>query len=214
MEEEKKCNNLDQEKEISELHELDFSLKYSYSNYIKWMFSERVELIRGQIIEMCAPSVTHQRLLLRIAVKFQQALTGYACEIFLAPFDVRLPKESTLDNDVFTVVQPDLCIVCDHGKIEERGCLGAPNLIVEILSPGNDKKDLNVKYGLYQEFAVKEYIVIDPKRKMIIQHILNENGQYDGKAFSGNKRFTSAFLPGFSLSPDQLFLNEAVMRQN
>ena len=63
------------------------------------------------------------------------------------------------------MVQPDLCIVCDHGKIEERGCISAPDMIVEILSPGNDKKDLIVKYELYQEFAVKEYIVIDPKRR-------------------------------------------------
>ena len=178
------------------------------------MFNERVELIRGQIVEMCAPSVTHQRLLLRLAVKFQQALIGCPCEVFIAPFDVRLPKGSITDEEVYTVVQPDLCVICDHGKIEERGCIGAPDMILEILSPGSDKKDLVVKYQLYQEFAVKEYIVIDPKRKMIIQHILDENGRYDGKAFSGDKRFTSGFLPDFSLSPNQLFFHEAVVRQN
>lgn len=207
MKEVKKYKNPEEENPlVSKVSEIDMSSTYSYANYLRWQFDERLELIKGKVFEMSpAPSITHQRVLLRLAVIFEGSLKHKSCETFIAPFDVRLPDKSRADKEIYTVVQPDICIVCDPAKLDEKGCLGAPDLIVEILSPGNNRKELLVKYELYREFGVKEYLIIDPKKELFMKYSLNNEGLYDQQVFTGAKLYTSDFLPGVSLSPDQLF---------
>lgn len=169
--------------QITKLSQLDLNKKYSYADYLLWQIKERVELIKGKIAEMSpAPSATHQRVLRRINYIFETFFINHPCELFFAPFDVRLlnKKLSTKDKDIYNVVQPDLIVVCDANKIDERGCLGAPDLIVEILSPGNSKKEMKVKYELYEEAGVKEYWIIHPAEKQLLVYVL-EKGIFVGK---------------------------------
>lgn len=202
----KRYTKLDKPPVIDKLCDVDFSSTYSYANYLRWRFDERLELIRGKVFEMAAPSVTHQRLLLRLAVDFDAAIKGRNCETFIAPFDVRLPNKSKANKDIYTVVQPDICVVCDQNKLDAKGCIGTPDLIVEILSPGNSNRDLKVKYELYEEFGVKEYLIIDPERNVFLKYNLNKMQKFElEQAFKGDEVYTSAILPGMAISPDQIF---------
>lgn len=150
--------------EITDINQLDFSKRYTYADYLTWKFMERVELFRGWIAKMSAPGTQHQI----ISYKLTRAIGPYfddkPCQPFVAPFDVRLPdsRKSTADNLVYTVVQPDLCVICDRTKLDKRGCIGAPDWVVEILSPGNTKKETDIKFSLYEEAGVHEYWIVAP----------------------------------------------------
>jgi Uma2 family endonuclease len=99
---------------------------------------------------------------------------------FVAPFDVRLPIKSKKNTDVGTVVQPDICVICDSNKIDARGCLGAPDLIIEILSQGNSKKEMKDKYEVYEESGVKENWLVDIANECIFVYVLDKSGKYNG----------------------------------
>lgn len=168
---------------ITSLSQLDLDKTYSYADYLLWQFKERVELIRGKIMTMSpAPSNLHQQVLSELHGLLYNYFKKHSCQVRFAPFDVRLldAKKSKKDSDIYTVVQPDLCVICDLSKIEERGCLGAPDLVVEILSPGNSDKEMKHKYDLYQENGVREYWVIHPTEKQLFIFVL-ENGIFVGK---------------------------------
>jgi Uma2 family endonuclease len=168
---------------ITKLSQLDLTKKYSYADYLLWKIKERVELFKGMIAEMSpAPNPTHQRVLRELFTVFELFFSNQKCELFFAPIDVRLlnKNKSTNDNKIYTVVQPDLIVVCDEDKIDERGCLGAPDLVVEILSPGNSNKEMNIKYELYEEAGVKEYWMIHPTERQLLIYVL-ENGKFIGK---------------------------------
>ena len=110
------------------------------------------------------------------------------CEVFAAPFDVRLPKNGeTEDNQIYTVVQPDICVVCDPSKLDERGCLGAPDLVVEIQSHATAKYDVTAKFDLYEASGVREYWVVYPYEDVIEVFLLQPDGKYDDgtKYYSG-----------------------------
>lgn len=158
---------------------LDLSKVYSYADYLTWQFAERVELIKGYLMKMAAPSRFHQQLAGRIHGQLFIFLQGKKCQPFFAPFDVRLlnKDQSTPDNNVYSVVQPDLCVVCDLDKLDERGCNGAPEWIIEILSPGNSKHDVATKYKLYEEAGVLEYWVVMPQQRLVNVFDLDTNAQ-------------------------------------
>lgn len=164
---------------ITSLDQLDPNGTYSYADYLHWQFTERVELLRGKIRQMAAPSVKHQRISIRFSRLLANALWQTACQVFAAPFDVRLTRMRD-DKEVKTVVQPDLCVICDPSKLDERGCIGAPDLIIEILSPGNSRTEMRDKFELYQEAGVLEYWIVNPNEKMIQVFQLNEQGRYIG----------------------------------
>lgn len=130
---------------------------YSYADYLTWQMEEMVELIKGKVFKKAAaaPSRIHQKISYELAYLLTDNLKNHHCEVYSAPFDVRLPQQSKADKDIFTVVQPDLCVICDREKLDNRGCIGAPDLVVEILSPGNNRLELQHKYELYQERALK-----------------------------------------------------------
>ncbi|WP_396178372.1 Uma2 family endonuclease [Flavobacterium sp.] len=168
---------------ITDINELDLNKTYSYADYLTWMFQDRLELFRGKIFKMSpAPSMYHQKVSRDLTIILGNKFKNHSCNLFVAPFDVRLldSKKSKKDSDVYTVVQPDLCVVCDEAKLDARGAIGAPDLIVEILSPGNSKKEMTYKYDLYQEAGVLEYWMINPDDKTMLVYVL-KNGIFEGQ---------------------------------
>ena len=162
---------------ITSLSQLDPNGIYSYADYLTWQFEQAVELIKGKILPMAAPSRRHQAISRELNGVFYNYFKKHPCEFFAAPFDVRLfDKVKTIkaNKDVYTVIQPDICIICDNAKLDEKGCKGAPDLIVEILSPGNSKKEMRTKKRLYEENLVKEYWIIDFDHEQTFQFILDE----------------------------------------
>jgi Uma2 family endonuclease len=186
--------------------DLDISKTYTYADYLKWTFDERLELIKGKIFKMSpAPGSLHQRLSLRLARWIGNYLVNSRCEIFIAPFDVRLPRKSKNDKDIITVVQPDICVICEANKVDEKGCLGAPDLVVEILSPGNNKKELKNKYEVYEEAGVLEYWIIHPVEKTFFKYILTNGRFHSSRMLTLGDEVTTGILPGFVLNLDELF---------
>ena len=161
--------------EITRLDQLnEDSFEYSYSDYMTWQFQERVEIIMGKIFPMCAPNTPHQSLVIDLAADFKYYFKGKNCFVFIAPFDVRLPVGKK-GNVYKTVVQPDLGVVCDLLKLEKSGIKGAPDLVVEILSPGNRQIEMHEKFEAYQASLVREYWIIHPEEQWMLQYVLNEN---------------------------------------
>ena len=169
---------------ITDLSQLDLDGTYSYEDYLKWQFQERVELVRGKILPMTpAPSVRHQRILGKMHLQMGNHLFENSCQLFLAPFDVRLynrKKSRKASKEIFTVVQPDLCVICDETKLDEQGCNGAPDLVIEVLSPGNSKREMNEKFELYEEAGVREYWLVQSADEVVLIYVLNDDERYIG----------------------------------
>ncbi|SRR5258706_9376318 len=193
--------------EFAKVEEPDPSLRYTYADYLKWNFEERLELFRGKIFKLSAPNTKHQVILRNLGVEISILLKGKKCQTFLAPFDVRLPiKNRKKDNEVTTVVQPDICVICDESKIDDKGCCGAPDLVVEILSPGNSKKEIKLKHALYEESHVPEYWVIYPEEESIIVFLLNEERKYNGAiAYAADDTIESRAIPGLAVKFNDIF---------
>ncbi|UOR04063.1 Uma2 family endonuclease [Hymenobacter aerilatus] len=164
---------------ITDISQLDFTKTYTYVDYLTWRLGEFVELIRGKIWRMSpAPRVRHQTISFNLNTALGVALRGKQCRGFAAPLDVRLTKATPNgDTAIRTVVQPDICVVCDPAKLDEFDCVGAPDWIIEILSPGSMAHDSKTKFDLYEENEVGEYWMVDPGLKNVIVYVL-ENGQY------------------------------------
>lgn len=194
--------------EITSLSQLNPEAHYTYADYLLWQFQERVELIKGHIREMAAPGMRHQRISGRIHRELSWFLKKHHCDVFSAPFDVRLtlPYNRIKGNKVDTVVQPDICIICDRSKLDDRGCVGAPDLIVEVLSPGNSRKEMREKYELYQEAGVKEYWVVFPSEQVLQRYLLHDSGIYQAQLPNIQGDFVEiGFLPGFQLNVSEIF---------
>jgi len=190
------------------VEEPDPSLRYTYADYLQWKFEERVELFRGRIFKMSpAPNSKHQQVSLALSTELYSFFKGKPCKVFAAPFDVRLPvKNKKKDDEITTVVQPDICVICDSSKLDERGCCGAPDLVVEILSPGNSKRELKIKFDLYEEAGVKEYWIVYPVEESIAVFLLNENGKFGGaKIYAGGDYIFSAALNGLKININDTF---------
>ncbi len=190
------------------VEEPDPSASYTYADYLKWKFEEQMELIRGRIYKMSpAPAPIHQEICSALNTEFYIFLKKKKCKVYPAPFDVRLPvKNRTKDHQVNTVVQPDLCIICDLTKIDARGCIGAPDLVVEVLSPGNSEKEVRLKHELYEEAAFKEYWLVYPSEQNIAVFLLNENGKYDGATiYVGKQSIHSKAIPGLIIKLKDIF---------
>ena len=186
--------------------ELDLNKVYTYADYFKWKFEERVELIKGKIFRMSpAPSTIHQKLCGEISGQLWSYLRDKKCQVFSAPFDVRLPRKSSDDKEIYTVLQPDVCVICDPKKLDKRGCIGAPDIVVEVLSLGNNAKELKNKYEVYEEAGVKEYWIVSPQDCYFLQYKL-ENGKYSpSKMQTIGDVVTTDILEGFSLDLTALF---------
>jgi len=196
--------------DITRLEQLDLTQSYSYADYITWQFSDAVELIKGKIMPMSpAPSVEHQRIERKLLLAIGGYLQNKRCEVFPAPFDVRLydRKKSLLASQaIHTVVQPDLCVICQPELLDDQGCNGAPDWIVEILSKGNSKRELKTKYALYEESGVTEYWLVYPEQRAIHQFVLNAQGAYQLEAMYTDDDQASPFLfPNLAVDVTDLF---------
>lgn len=193
---------------ITQLSQLDLNKKYSYADYLTWQFDEMVELIKGKIYAMSpAPSKKHQFILGNIYLILGNLYKKSSCKVCIAPFDVKLlnNKLSTPDSQIFSVVQPDIFIVCDETKLQKLACHGAPNLVIEILSPGNSKKEMGIKFDLYEENKVLEYWIVEPLNETVQIYSL-QNEKYIGlKPFTVDDKIKSVLFPNLDFDIKEFF---------
>ncbi|MEL7124221.1 MAG: Uma2 family endonuclease [Bacteroidota bacterium] len=193
---------------ITDINQLDLTKKYTYKDYLTWQFDERVELIRGKVVRMSpAPGTSHQRASSNLHVAVGSYLRKKPCNIFSAPFDVKLPSLDKSKKEE-TVVQPDLSIVCDVSKLDEKGCKGPPDWIIEILSKSSANKDLTDKYELYQNAGVKEYWIVHPAEGTITPYILSDEGKYEltrNTPFSSGEIITVGIFPDLEIPLAEVF---------
>ena len=190
---------------------LDLNRQYTYADYLTWADDKMRELLNGFVRLMSpAPTLKHAVISSRLSNKIFNYIERKRgnCQVFYAPFDVRLPKnpDKTADDQIYTVVQPDICVVCDPSKLSERGCLGAPDMVIEILSLSSQRYVFRDKFNIYEAGGVKEYWVVSPKEKGINVFILQDNGKYDdGTVYEGNTQVPVQTLEGLSIDTETLF---------
>ena len=192
---------------ITNINQLDpINGLYTYAEYLLWKFEERVELLKGKLFKMSAPSPAHQVVQSNLNIELGLYFRNQKCQIYPAPFDVRLPAKGEIGDAIHTVVQPDLCVVCDRTKIDSRGCIGAPDLVIEIISPGNSKKELKQKFKLYEEAGVREYWVIHPSEEYVIVNVL-ENNHYKTLSPIVDDEVHSVIFPTLKVHTKEIFRN-------
>jgi Uma2 family endonuclease len=180
---------------------------YSYADYLTWQMEEVVELIKGKIFKKAAaaPKRIHQRISAKLLTRLYVFLEGKPCQVYDAPFDVRFPKASKEDDQILDVVQPDICVICDPEKLDDRGCIGAPDLIIEILSPSNSKTELKHKFELYESNGVLEYWIIHAETQDLLIYTLT-NGKYvPSRLFTSGDVVESQAIEGFILDLEEFF---------
>ena len=189
--------------------------RYSYADYLTWDDGKRWELIDGQAFCMSpGPGRQHQKLSVVLTNLFYNYLQGKTCEVYTAPFDVRLvdTDKDVPDEYIETVVQPDILVVCDPKKLDEKGVKGAPDLVIEILSPSSARNDMIVKYQIYERFGVKEYWVVHPFEQLVQVFKLQENAKYGIPDRYGTGDVISVGLLGdLKIDLNQVFLPEKPM---
>ena len=182
----------------------------TYKDYLNWPENEHWELIEGVPWNISpAPSTTHQRMARELAVSMYNALKKSSCELFIAPFDVRLPDRTAadhVDDDlILTVVQPDLIIVCDANKLDAKGCLGPPDVAVEILSPSTAYRDETDKLRLYEAHGVREYWIVNPDGRYIMVYSLDGKEYGKPEYFRSNETLFSSAVDGLIIDLSELF---------
>ncbi|GAB3704015.1 Uma2 family endonuclease [Spirosoma flavus] len=191
---------------ITDISQLDPNGTYTYADYLKWQFDESVELIKGKIYRISpAPRRAHQSAVSHLLIDIGSFFGDKRCEIYTAPFDVRLPVRNERKPDqLHTVVQPDLCVICDTSKLDDAGCLGAPDWIIEITSPRTTKNDFNEKFNLYEESGVREYWIVQPKEKTVNVYVL-EDGKYALVDVYESGEIPSRIFPDLIVSHERIF---------
>ncbi|MFP4180332.1 MAG: Uma2 family endonuclease [Spirochaetaceae bacterium] len=178
--------------------------RYSWDEYCSWPEDERWELIEGTAWDMSpAPSRRHQQILVNIVSQLYLALKDSSCEVFAAPFDVKLSEKN--EDLSPTVMQPDVVLCCDGDKLTEWGMQGAPDLVVEIVSPASGRKDRKQKFSLYERYGVREYWIVDPDEQ--VMEIYRHTGERFERigAYGPEDRPGVAALPGFELDLSETF---------
>ena len=184
---------------------------YTYSDYCTWDDGKRWELIDGIPYLMSpAPSPIHQQISVKLAWQLQNFLNEKPCKLFTAPFDVRLNADD--EDDI--VVQPDLVVICDNAKIDDKGCKGAPDLAIEILSPSTARTDRVLKFQRYQRARVQEYWIVDPETKSVQVCTLNEHGQYVALAYADTDIVPVEVLPGCVINLQEIFVQDNQSNEN
>jgi len=175
--------------------------RWTYAEYCTWEDDVRCELIEGQLYVMSpSPTWQHQGVNNSINNKLYNYLNGKPCTVFTAPFDVRLDARGRDD----TVVQPDIVVILDSSKLEATGCVGAPDMVVEILSPSTSTRDRKVKFDLYKRFGVPEYWIVDPAKRTVSANILS-GGEYITHVYSESDAAPVHVLEGCTISLRDIF---------
>lgn len=183
---------------------------FTYADYKTWPDNERWELINGEAFDMSpAPKRKHQKVSIALSTQIFVSLEGKSCEVYSAPMDVKLsaiPGED--ENDIDIVVQPDILVVCKPDKLDEDGCNGAPDWVIEILSPSTSYKDENEKLLLYEKYGVKEYWIIQPGAKMVFIYILDKDGTYKKPEVAKKDEIISSYaVPEVEIDLNKVFLD-------
>ena len=179
---------------------------YTFGDILGGNEQERVELIEGQVYLMAPPSRAHQRALMALALQIGKFLDGKPCEVYPAPFGVRLFE--TADDrpeDSDTVVEPDISVICDHNKLDDYGCKGAPDFIAEVLSPSTQGQDRVKKFNLYERAGVREYWIVDTDTKTIAVHILEDDRYHSPQVFVAGASVPVSALGGLTIDTAALF---------
>jgi len=176
---------------------------FTYADYKEWELDEgeRFEVIRGEAFAMAAPNAGHQAILIALASQFHNFLEDKPCEVYPAPYDVRLFYKEDESDD--TIVQPDIVVVCDEKKRGQEGCRGAPDLAVEILSPSNTAIEMERKLNLYREAGVREYWVVDPENLSLTVYCFMETGSIYN--YKNTAIVPVAVLPGLNIELERVF---------
>ena len=182
----------------------DDDRKWTYADYKEWELKpgERYELIDGAAYAMSAPNDQHQAVSMEMSFQIYNFLRGKPCKVRTAPYDVRLFYEE--DESDETVVQPDISVICDPAKLGKEGCRGAPDVVVEILSPSNSGEEILRKFNLYLKAAVREYWVILPEAKAA-QVFIYQDGKYLGASYAEGDTVPSTVLEGLSIKLAEVF---------
>ncbi|MCL2245043.1 MAG: Uma2 family endonuclease [Treponema sp.] len=177
---------------------------YTYADYKEWELDEgeRFELLNGEAYAMSAPNTKHQAILMELSSQFHLFFRGKPCKVFPAPFDVRLFYKANESDD--TVVQPDIVVICDKEKLGPEGCRGAPDLVIEILSPLNTAIEMQQKLELYREAGVKEYWVVDPENNALTVYLLQGDIIYT-KNYKAKDTVDVKTFPGLNIALEQIF---------
>ena len=188
------------------------SRQYSYADYLTWTDDTMREIIDGVVYAFSAPLLKHARATGNLFAKAWSHINRRKgkCEIFTAPFDVRLPVNGETDDDkIYNIVQPDICVICDPAKLDNRGCIGAPDLVVEVISPSTGKRDMNEKFSLYEKAGVGEYWVVYPNDDAVTVFLLKKDGKYNnGTTYDiifGAKKIPVKTLKGLFIDLEELF---------
>ncbi len=185
---------------------VDYGMTYTYADYLKFDFEYMVELIRGKIFRMSpAPKIVHQNISMNLSRILSFFFLNRNCKIFSAPIDVVLPIFNEKKDTSTTVVQPDLCVICNLTKIEEACINGAPDLIIEILSPHTRKKDLQFKYDIYEETGVKEYWIVMPEEKLVEVFVLKKNKYHRVYTYTETDTMQSVIFPDLIVDLNDVF---------
>ncbi len=181
--------------------------RFTYADYLGWSDDKRWELIDGVAYDMTpAPGVPHQRAVVELGRQLANSLEGKPCEVFVAPTDICLPGGERAEAEISTVVQPDVFVVCDPMKIEDRGIRGAPDFIIEVASPSTASKDQIVKADLYERHGVREYWVLSLPDRLLTIRVLGAEGRFAAPRFvEARGRVAASALPGLELELDPVF---------
>ena len=151
--------------------------KYTFADVLTWDEGERTEIINGEAFMLATPSSQHQAISMEISRQLANFLEGKRCRVYPAPFGVRLfEQDGDRPENVDTMVEPDISVVCDRDKLDGKGCKGAPDMVIEILSPSTHRHDRITKYNLYQRAGVREYWIVEPETQTVQVFLQNENG--------------------------------------
>ena len=177
--------------------QIDINKRYSYAEYLTWFDNVRRELIDGFIKLMTpVPTRKHQLVSYKIVRLLGNFIEKKPCQIYYSPFDVRFPQNKN-DKEIFTVVQPDIYIVCDLEKLDEKDCIGAPDLIIEVITPKYGKRDVKDKFKIYEENGVREYWIVHPNDETVIVFLLDETGKFAHSGmYAGNDKIPVAIFDG------------------
>jgi Uma2 family endonuclease len=185
---------------------IDYNKSYTYADYLKLEIEEMVEIIRGKIFTMSpAPRTNHQVISSNLNFRLRQQLENKTCKVFHAPVDIVLPIENKKRNKSTTVVQPDICVICDPKIIEEKAVFGTPDFVIEIVAGKNVKKDTQIKYNVYEEAGVAEYWIVFADMRFV-EVFIWENGKFQRlNTFSEDDVVPVKTLPGLQISIDDIF---------
>lgn len=181
---------------------------YTYVDYLAWPATERYELINGEPYMMSpAPTRQHQELVGEIFLQIGNYLKGKMCKVYIAPFDVVLLEEKQNKEESKTVVQPDITVICDRNKLDEKGCIGSPDMIIEVVSPSTASMDYVKKLNLYEKHLVKEYWIVNPKNNNVFIYLLDDDHQYsEVKVFNIKEEIKVSIFKDFTIRLNEIIV--------